>query len=373
MPTARWSSGSCTSRKPAAENRALVELRLNGGRWALDSYLRHGTAQLTLLDPSRTHAVCVWQRGLDDVRRPHACATTSNGVEQGSGDVTFRPLVSGQTSIGVRQNRVSWFKGRIHTVRVTPSVLRPSQFLPVPTQVDPDLAGGRAAPPRRCGARAGRRWPCHQRPRSVADLLRPGARHGDRHRGDRLRRRQLRAPGDGQRSGGRDRSADPPRHRRVRAEVSAGRTTGIRHRSRTCSAPSGWCDRARQSSASAPIASGCSAPRRADTSRRRRPRISTRRKGAPARRSIPSPRVRTSSRCCIPVVTMKAPHAHADSRRNLLGDTIAAPLIDRFSIEGAGPPRHAAVLRRPYERRPIGADREQPHAGRGAGGAWHPG
>ena len=34
-----------------------------------------------------------------------------------------------------------------------------------------------------------------------------------------------------------------------------------------------------------------------------------------------------------PVVTMKAPHAHADSRRNLLGDTVAAPLIDRFSIE----------------------------------------
>ena len=30
------------------ENRALVELRLNGGRWALDSYVRHGDAQLTL-------------------------------------------------------------------------------------------------------------------------------------------------------------------------------------------------------------------------------------------------------------------------------------------------------------------------------------
>ena len=35
----------------------------------------------------------------------------------------------------MRQNRVSWFKGRIHTVRITPSVLAPSQFLTVPAQV----------------------------------------------------------------------------------------------------------------------------------------------------------------------------------------------------------------------------------------------
>src|SRR5688572_29855170 len=44
----------------ASENRALVELRLNGGRWALDTYLRHDPAQLTLLDPSRTHASPSW-------------------------------------------------------------------------------------------------------------------------------------------------------------------------------------------------------------------------------------------------------------------------------------------------------------------------
>ena len=51
-----------------------------------------------------------------------------DGVEQGSGAVAFRPLGRGRTSIGVRQNRVSWFKGRIHTVRITPSALPPSRF-----------------------------------------------------------------------------------------------------------------------------------------------------------------------------------------------------------------------------------------------------
>jgi xylan 1,4-beta-xylosidase len=118
----------------AADNRALIELRLNSGRWALDSYLRYGAAQRTLLDPSRTHAAGGWQ-----------VATTTfdgsmmrnyvDGVEQGAGVVAFQPTGSGQTSIGVRQNRVSWFKGRIHSVRITPSVLPASQFLRVPTSV----------------------------------------------------------------------------------------------------------------------------------------------------------------------------------------------------------------------------------------------
>ncbi len=116
------------------ENRALVELRLNAGRWALDSYVRHGDTQLTLLDLSKTHRAGEW----------HVSATTFDGammrhfvdgVEQGSGAVAFRPLGRGRTSIGVRQNRVSWFKGRIHTVRITPSALPPSRFMTVPQRV----------------------------------------------------------------------------------------------------------------------------------------------------------------------------------------------------------------------------------------------
>ena len=117
-----------------ADNRALIELRLNGGRWALDTYLRHVPAQLALLDPARTHASASW----------HVAAMTFDGttqrgfvdgVEQGSGPVAFLPLGAGQTSIGVRQNRVFWFKGRIHTVRISPTALAPAQFLTAPAQV----------------------------------------------------------------------------------------------------------------------------------------------------------------------------------------------------------------------------------------------
>jgi len=99
------------------ENRALIELRLNNGRWALDTYLQHDAAQLALLDPSRTHAAATWHVAamtFDGTIQRHFV----DGVEQGSGAVAFLPPGAGQTSIGVRQNRVFWFKGRIHTVRI---------------------------------------------------------------------------------------------------------------------------------------------------------------------------------------------------------------------------------------------------------------
>jgi xylan 1,4-beta-xylosidase len=115
----------------AGESRALVELRLNNGRWALDSYLRHGKEQLTLLEPSRTHAASAWHVS-STVFAGGEMTHYVDGVAQGDGRVAFKPLTSGRTSIGVRQNLVSWFKGRIHTVRITPSALQPAQFLSVP-------------------------------------------------------------------------------------------------------------------------------------------------------------------------------------------------------------------------------------------------
>ena len=119
------------AQESGAENRALIELRLKDGRWALDSYLRYGDAQLTLLDQSQTHSAGEWHvasTAFDGSTMRHYV----DGVEQGAGAVAFRPLAGGRTSLGVRQNRVSWFKGRIHTVRITPAALPPGQLLKLP-------------------------------------------------------------------------------------------------------------------------------------------------------------------------------------------------------------------------------------------------
>jgi len=110
-------------------NRALIELRLlPGAVWCLDTFLRHGDASLTLIDRAMTHRSASW----------HVAALSFDGqtmahhvdcVRQGSGAVAFKPLGPGRTSIGVRQNLVSWFKGRVRLMRITPAVVPTADLL----------------------------------------------------------------------------------------------------------------------------------------------------------------------------------------------------------------------------------------------------
>jgi len=44
------------------------------------------------------------------------------------GDLDFRPINSGCTSIGVRLNKVHWYKGAIGWIRITPQALNPETF-----------------------------------------------------------------------------------------------------------------------------------------------------------------------------------------------------------------------------------------------------
>jgi acetyl esterase/lipase len=107
-----------------AGNRALVELRMNNdGRWALDTFLRSPEPGLTLLNRALTHTPAEWhvaRLSYDGRTMTHFV----DGVREGHGDVAFTPLREGQTSLGMRQSRVSWFKGMIHTVRVIPEAAR---------------------------------------------------------------------------------------------------------------------------------------------------------------------------------------------------------------------------------------------------------
>lgn len=111
--------------EPDTANRALIELRLSGRQWALDTYLQSGASRLTLLDRAIVHPVERW----------HVATLTYDGktmthevddVQELSGLTAFAPLRGGRTSIGVRQNRVSWFKGRIHSIRVSPAPRPPA-------------------------------------------------------------------------------------------------------------------------------------------------------------------------------------------------------------------------------------------------------
>jgi hypothetical protein len=102
------------------ESRALIEIRaVSRDRWALDTYLRSGDARLTLLDRTITHPDARWHVATltyDGKTMTHYV----DGAREGSGPVSFAPLRAGRTAIGVRLNRVSWFKGRVHSIRITP-------------------------------------------------------------------------------------------------------------------------------------------------------------------------------------------------------------------------------------------------------------
>lgn len=105
-------------------NRALIELRMNADRrWALDTFLRSPEPGLTLLDRTLSHPSDVWHTATLSYDG-RTMAHFVDGVRELAGEVAFTPLGPGRTSIGMRQNRVSWFKGQIRSVRITPSATR---------------------------------------------------------------------------------------------------------------------------------------------------------------------------------------------------------------------------------------------------------
>ncbi|MGC4074621.1 MAG: hypothetical protein QM760_19395 [Nibricoccus sp.] len=109
----------------AKGRRVLIELRLlPESRWCLDTFLYSDAGhRLTLIDRTKVHPAGRWHWAaltFADGRMTHFV----DGVKECEGAIQFEPMsVSGRTSLGVRQNKVSWFKGAIREVRFTPEAL----------------------------------------------------------------------------------------------------------------------------------------------------------------------------------------------------------------------------------------------------------
>jgi hypothetical protein len=112
--------------------RALLELRsLEDGRWCLDTFLFSGTSRLALIDRTRLHPAgrWYWVALRYDGRR---MASFVNGTAELEGEVAVPPLAAGRTSLGVRLNQISWFKGAIREVRFHSTALAPEQLQRAP-------------------------------------------------------------------------------------------------------------------------------------------------------------------------------------------------------------------------------------------------
>lgn len=106
------------------ESRLLLETRLTDkDEWALDTFLLASPeVRLTLLDREKLHPSERWQwvaLSFDGETMGHYV----NGQKELEGKIAFKPMTTGRMSLGVRMNKVSWYKGCIREIRFTPKAL----------------------------------------------------------------------------------------------------------------------------------------------------------------------------------------------------------------------------------------------------------
>jgi hypothetical protein len=127
QPEQRWFH----LQESGTENRMLFEIRVINGQWCLDSYGHSGEAQQALMNRNSLHALGAWYH-VATVYDGRQFRNYVNRMLEGSADIRFAPQGPGRSSIGVRINRVNYFKGAIHLARFTRRALAPTEFLTFP-------------------------------------------------------------------------------------------------------------------------------------------------------------------------------------------------------------------------------------------------
>lgn len=107
-----------------ADWRVMIETRLDGhGGWWLDTFLGSPKGGQPLIDPKRVHPTNQWHWAAVSYDGKTMTHFINGEKELEATNVKFGPLGQGRVSLGVRQNKVYWFKGAIRTVRFTPAAL----------------------------------------------------------------------------------------------------------------------------------------------------------------------------------------------------------------------------------------------------------
>ncbi len=114
---------------PVNENRRiLMELRLiPNQQWFLDTFIKSDSSSLALFAKDFPHPLGSWQHAAL-VYQNGTMRHYLNGREEMSGLVQYLPIEGGATSIGVRMNRLFWFKGALRMLKITRQALPPAEF-----------------------------------------------------------------------------------------------------------------------------------------------------------------------------------------------------------------------------------------------------
>jgi hypothetical protein len=110
------------------ESRALLEIRVVGSEWFVDTFIKSGENRLPLYAENFKHPIGEWHHValvFDGKEMRHYV----NGKMELAGNLTVNPFGAGSTSIGVRMNKVYWFKGAVRKARFTPRAISPNGFM----------------------------------------------------------------------------------------------------------------------------------------------------------------------------------------------------------------------------------------------------
>lgn len=110
------------------KGRMLLEIRAVASNWFFDGYAASGTNKKALNDEKLLHPLGQWHH-VAFVVSPDNLTTYVNGKLELQTPFSFEPIESGTTAIGVRLNKVSWFKGAIYKIRISPKQLSPDCFM----------------------------------------------------------------------------------------------------------------------------------------------------------------------------------------------------------------------------------------------------
>ena len=113
-----------------SDNRMLFEIRVVGDQWFLDSFNQSGSASKALMNRTALHPLRTWHHVVS-VYDGTEFRNYVDGVQEGAAQLQLAPHGPRHTSVGVRINKVFYFKGAVHSARFTRSALSPSEFLKV--------------------------------------------------------------------------------------------------------------------------------------------------------------------------------------------------------------------------------------------------
>ncbi len=108
-------------------HRMLFETRLIGEQWCLDSFVASSTGQKALIDRGKLHSLDAW----------HHVAMVYDGRElrhyvdhklELSAEVALAPHTEGKCSVGVRYNKIDYFKGAMRLARFHKRAVAASEF-----------------------------------------------------------------------------------------------------------------------------------------------------------------------------------------------------------------------------------------------------